>query len=100
MSPTKSPDLVPIKNPDGTPMALTEMEAIELQSLLEVNEIEAAIDSVEMMPNLPARLLVPSSVLDRAMEIITEARETGTTGAEEAEMAGEEDSAFGAGGAT
>ena len=56
MSQADSPELVPITNADGTPMDLTEMEAMELQSLLEASEIESVVDEVEMLPNLPARL--------------------------------------------
>lgn len=96
MSPFDPLDLVPVQEEDGTPVEMTEMEALELQNLLRANGIEAVISGAEMMPNLPYRLQVPAGQKAEATRVITEARAMGSAGAEEAEREGE----AAAGGAT
>ena len=86
-------DLTPIVGGDGAPLELSEMEAIELQNLLEASGIRAFMSGSEMMPNLPYRLQVSAAQSARAAEVIAEAREAGSAGAEEAERAGESDPA-------
>ena len=82
-------DLVPVKEEDGTPIELTELEALELKNLLDANGIDAVISGSEMMPNLPYRLQVPAERADEAARVIAEARAAGPEGAEEAEREGE-----------
>ena len=82
-------DLVTIDNPDGTPLELSEMQALELKSLLEASGIEAIVSGAEMLPNLPYRLLVPASEQEQAEQAISDATAAGTAGADEAELAGE-----------
>ena len=98
MNPSDPQDLVAVREEDGKPVELTEMEALELQNLLEANGIQAVISGAEMMPNLPYRLQVPADREAEATRVITEARAMGSAGAEEAERAGEAagDSATGA----
>ena len=82
-------DLVPVIEEDGSPLELTEMEAIELKNLLDANGIDAVISGSEMMPNLPYRLMVASGKAAEAGRVIAEARAAGPEGAEEAEQEGE-----------
>jgi len=82
-------DLVPVTEEDGSPLELTEMEAIELKNLLDANGIDAVISGVEMMPNLPYRLMVAAGKAAEAARVIAEARAAGPAGAEEAEREGE-----------
>lgn len=89
MSQSDPLDLVPVKEEDGKPVELTELEALELQNLLEANGIEAVISGAEMMPNLPYRLQVPAGQAAEAARVIAEARAAGPAGAEEAEQEGE-----------
>jgi hypothetical protein len=89
VSPSDPLDLVPVLEEDGKPVELTEMEALELQNLLNANGIEAVISGAEMLPNLPYRLQVPSDLAAQATRVIAAARAAGSAGAEEAEQAGE-----------
>jgi len=89
MSASEPQDLVTVKEQDGTPLELTEMEATELKNLLDANGIEAAIAGVEMFPNLPYRLQVPADQAEEAGRVIAEARAAGPAAAEEAEREGE-----------
>lgn len=89
MSSSDPVDLVPVLDADGTPLEVTDMEATSLQSLLAANGIEAEVVGAEMMPNLPYRLQVPADQAKQAAEIISEARATGSAGADEAEEEGE-----------
>lgn len=89
MNPSDPLDLVPVTEQDGTPVELTEMEALELQNLLDANGIDAVISGAEMMPNLPYRLQVPAGQAEEAARVIAEARAAGAAGAEEAEQEGE-----------
>ncbi|MGO9239612.1 MAG: putative signal transducing protein [Bryobacteraceae bacterium] len=90
-------DLVPVTEEDGTPIELTEMEALELKNLLDANGIEAVIAGVEMFPNLPYRLQVPEGRAQEAARVIAEARAAGPAAAEEAEQEGEASDGGGAG---
>lgn len=89
MSPSDPLDLVPVQEEDGKPVELTEMEALELQNLLNASGIEAVVSGAEMLPNLPYRLQVPAGQAAEAARVIAEARAAGPAGAEEAEQAGE-----------
>jgi len=82
-------NLVPVLEEDGTPLELTEMEAVELKNLLDANGIDAVISGSEMMPNLPYRLMVAAGQAEDAARVIAEARAAGPAGAEEAEQEGE-----------
>jgi hypothetical protein len=89
MNPSDPLELVPVLEDDGTPIELTEMEATELQNLLQANGIDAVISGVEMLPNLPYRLQVAADRAEEAAKVIAEARAAGPSAAEEAEEAGE-----------
>lgn len=89
MNPSDPLELVPVIEDDGTPVEFTEMEALELQNLLQANGIEAVISGAEMMPNLPYRLQVPAGQAQEAARVIAEARAAGPAAAEAAEQEGE-----------
>jgi hypothetical protein len=89
MNPSDPQDLVEVKEEDGEPLELTEMEAVELQNLLDANGIQAVISGAEMLPNLPYRLQVPANQEAEATRVIAEARAMGSAGAEQAEREGE-----------
>ncbi len=90
-------DLVEVREEDGEPIELTEMEAVELQNLLDANGIQAVISGAEMLPNLPYRLQVPAGRAQEAARVIAEARAAGPAAAEEAEQEGEASDGGGAG---
>lgn len=86
--PESGEKLVPLSE-GGLELELSEMESIELRTLLAANGIEAVQMGASVMPNLPYELFVPESQLADAVEAIREALSAGPAGAEEAEAAGE-----------
>lgn len=82
-------ELVPMTDGEFV-LAMPEMEAIALQSLLAANGINAVLSGVSTMPNLPFELHVPSGSLDQAARVYQEARAAGPEAADAAEAAGEE----------
>jgi hypothetical protein len=81
-------ELVPMTDGELT-LAMPEMEAINLQSLLAANGIEAVLCGAAAMPNLPMEIHVPASALEEATRIYQEARQSGAEAAEAAEAEGE-----------
>ena len=81
-------ELVPLAE-DGENFELNEMEMLELRSLLEASGIPVFVRGASQMPNLPYELLVPAGRLEEAVEVIREARESGSEAAEVAEAEGE-----------
>jgi hypothetical protein len=79
-------DLETIQATDG---ALSEMEAQSLQSLLDSNGIHAVIIGTSTLPNLGFEIRVPRNEVERAREVISEARTAGPAAAEEAERQSE-----------
>lgn len=81
-------ELVPMTNGELA-LAMPEMEAINLQSLLAANGIVAVLCGTPAMPNLPFEIHVPAASLEEAARIFQEARQFGAEAAELAEAAGE-----------
>lgn len=79
-------DLETIAATDG---AISEMEAQSIRSLLISNGIHAVIIGATTLPNLGFELRVPRNEVDRAREVIAEARNAGPAAADEAEAASE-----------
>ena len=67
----------------------SEMEALQVQALLESNGIEAVLIGDTRFPNLPEAIRVPKEDADRARQLISDALAAGPAGALEAETAGE-----------
>lgn len=81
-------DLVPITQ-NGLTLEFSEMEAIEIKSLLAANGIDAVVKGASQLPNLPYEILVPFAQKEQAETVFQEASQAGPTAAEEAEAAGE-----------
>jgi hypothetical protein len=81
-------DLVPIAQ-DGQTLEFSELEAIEVQSLLAANGIDSVLRGASQLPSLPYEILVPFAQKDQAETVLWEARQAGPEAAEEAEAAGE-----------
>jgi hypothetical protein len=79
-------DLETVVATDG---AISEMEAQSIQSLLDANGIDAVIIGTTTLPNLGFEVRVPRDELERARQVIAEARNAGPAAAEEAEAATE-----------
>lgn len=82
-------ELVPMTDGEFV-LAMPEMEALALQSLLAANGIHAVLNGVATMPNLPFEIHVPAGSLEEAARIYQEAQEAGPEAADAAEAAGEE----------
>jgi hypothetical protein len=67
----------------------SEMEALQVQALLQSNGIEAVLMGDSRLPNLPESVKVAREDAERAQQLITDARAAGPAGALEAEKAGE-----------
>lgn len=81
-------ELVPMTDGELA-LAMPEMEAINLQSLLAANGIEAVLSGTATMPNLPFEVHVPAASLEEATRIYREAAQSGAEAAEAAEAEGE-----------
>jgi hypothetical protein len=81
-------ELVPMTDGEFV-IAMPEMEALALQSLLSANGIQAVLAGAATMPNLPMEVHVPAGCLDDATRIFQEARAAGPEAADAAEAAGE-----------
>jgi len=62
-----------------------EMEALEVQAILELDGIPAVIVSTSMYPSLPYQVRLPKDHAGQALIRIAEAQAAGPAGAEEAE---------------
>jgi len=69
--------------------AESEMEALEVQALLESNDIDTVLIGDSNFPNFPEEVRVAREDADRARALIAEAVANGPQAAEEAEAAGE-----------
>ena len=69
--------------------ASSEMEALQVQALLESNGIEAVLIGDTMLPNIPEAVRVAREDVERANQLIADALAAGPAGALEAETAGE-----------
>ena len=69
-----------------------EMEAVNIQAMLEADGIATVIVGASALPNLPFAVRVAASHADRAREAIAAHRAAGPAGALEAEQATEEPS--------
>jgi hypothetical protein len=79
-------DLVTVFESAGTS---SEMEALQVQALLESNGIEAVLIGDTRLPNIPEEVRVAREDLSRAQQLIADALAAGPAGAVEAEAAGE-----------
>jgi hypothetical protein len=66
-----------------------EMEAMTIKGILEASDIPAMIVGPHVLPNLEFQVQVPEHMLDRARQVIDEARAAGSGAAVEAEAEGE-----------
>jgi hypothetical protein len=66
-----------------------EMEAMAIKGVLESNDISAVIVGPQVLPNLEFQVQVPQDLLDRARQVIRDARQGGRQAADEAEAASE-----------
>jgi hypothetical protein len=75
-------DLVTVFQSTGT---TSDMEAMQVQSLLEASGIAAVVVSTEMLPNLPEEVRVAKEHETEAKRVIADALQAGAAGAAEAE---------------
>ena len=75
-------DLVTVFEESGT---TAEMEALEIQALLEASGIRVVLGSEASFPSLPWTIRVPRADAARAAQVIEEAKKAGPQAAEEAE---------------
>ncbi len=66
-----------------------EMEALAVKGVLDSSDIPAMIVGPTVLPNLEFQVQVPAELLEKAREIIRDARQGGRKAAEEAERATE-----------
>jgi hypothetical protein len=88
--PSESLDMVTVFTSAGT---AAEMEALEVQALLESNGIQTVLIGDSRWPNLPEEVRVSQADADRARALIDEAVALGPEAAEEAEAAQEAEAA-------
>jgi len=81
-NPSSGLDLVTVFESYGM---TAEMEAMEVQAILELDGIPAVIVSTSMYPSLPYQVRVPKDRAGQALALIAEAQAAGPAGAEEAE---------------
>lgn len=86
--PHDADELVPMTDGEFV-LAVPEMEAAALQSLLAANGIEAVQAGAAAMPNLMIEIHVPADRLDDAVRVYQEARQAGAEAADAAEAEGE-----------
>jgi hypothetical protein len=58
-------------------LAVSDLEALSIKSLLAAAGIEAVIVGASPLPNLPNQIHVPAGRLQEAIELVREARRTG-----------------------
>ena len=66
-----------------------EMEAMAIKGLLDSNDIPAIVVGPQVLPTLEFQIQVPEDLLERARQIIRDARQSGRHAADEAEAATE-----------
>jgi len=67
-----------------------EMEAMEVNSVLQANGIESVVVGASVIPSLSFRVEVPRADVEEAQRILTDARAAGAEAAEEAEAESEQ----------
>ena len=73
-----NPDLEMAPLTDGElELAVSDLEALSIKSLLAAAGIEAVIVGASPLPNLPNQIHVPAGRLQEAIELVREARRTG-----------------------
>jgi len=87
VNPSHELDLVPIFQSSA---ADAEMEALNIQSILEAEGIPAVLMGASTIPVLEFQVQVPRSRAEEAERLIAEAEAAGPAAAEEAEAASEE----------
>ncbi|HET8548146.1 MAG TPA: DUF2007 domain-containing protein [Bryobacteraceae bacterium] len=80
-NPSHEYDFVPIATTDG---AISEIEAVSIQSALDAAGINCVVVGNSMLPNLGFEVRVPREDLERAREVLTEAQAAGPAAADEA----------------
>lgn len=80
--PSHALDLVTVFEESGT---TAEMEALEIQAVLEAAGIRVVPSSAAGFPNLPWCVRVPKADAARALRVIEEAKKAGPKAAEQAE---------------
>lgn len=88
MNQYEAEELVPMTDGEFV-LAMPEMEALAIQSLLAANGIDAVLSGTAAMPNLPFEIHVPAGSLEQATRIYQEASTAGSDAAVAAEAAGE-----------
>lgn len=74
----QNPELEMVPLTDGElELAVSDMEAASIKSLLATAGIEAVIVGASPLPNLPNEIHVPAGRLEEAIELVREARATG-----------------------
>jgi hypothetical protein len=75
---TQNPELEMVPLTDGElEIAVSDLEAASLKSLLATVGIEAVIVGASPLPNLPNQIHVPAGRLQEAIDLVREAREAG-----------------------
>ena len=87
VDPSEDLDLEPIYHSEGSTTA--EFEALGVKSVLEANGITAVIVGDSVLPNLAFEVRVARDQVERAMEILEEAKKSGPADAEKAELESE-----------
>jgi hypothetical protein len=85
-NPSESLDMVTVFRSAGT---AAELEALEVQGLLESNGIATVLVGDSRFPNFPEEIRVAKEDAERALAILAEAQALGPQAADEAEAAGE-----------
>lgn len=85
-NPSEELDLVTVFESAGTG---TEMEALQVQALLESNGIKTVLIGDAVLPNFPEQVRVAREDSERAQQLIADALAAGPAAAVEAEAAGE-----------
>jgi hypothetical protein len=83
-NPSSEYDFVSIATTDG---AISEIEAMSIQSILDANGINCVVVGASALPNLGYEVRVPREDLERAREVLLEAQAAGPAAADEASQA-------------
>lgn len=78
--PSSEYDFVPVATTDG---AMSEIEAVSIQSILDASGVNCIVVGATTLPNLGFEVRVPREDLERAQEVLREAQAAGPAAAEE-----------------
>ncbi len=84
--PSATRDMVTIFRSAG---AEAELEALEIQAILESNDIDTVLIGDSRFPNFPEEIRVAKDDAERALALLAEAQANGPQAADEAEAASE-----------